>query len=335
MKKKLIKDFVLYESDNIREITQNITLFYPFDIEMLELLKRENHFAQTYYLVRRENSFAFFITYKMKMNILTFGKKSLYMNIKVIGYPCSLSEPGFYTNDEALFLEAVKSIKGIKLVLNAYKPVKNKSYMVGETLPTCIFTNHFQNTDDYINALRSSYRRRIKLAVDKCKDYKINETVENNDEVYKLYLNTYNKSDYKLEKLEKGFFSDAEATKLAFIKDDIIRGFVMLKIVGDTLVFMLCGMDYKYETADLYYFMLYNIIDYGIKHKVKYIDLGQTSEVTKLKFGASLHERYFYANHSNPIINFLARPGRKILEYSYSFPDYRVYREDNNESSIS
>ncbi len=329
MKETFIKDFVLYESENANEFEE-----FPFDKELLALLKRENPFPQTYFIAQKGDSRAYFIMYKMRMNVLTFGKKSLYMNIKVIGLPCSLSEQGFNTNDIELFLKAVKSIKGIKLVLNAYEKINNKAYIVGETLPTCVFKNNFQTIDEYMLALRSSYRRRIKLAMDKCRDFEVIE-IADNYAVYDLYLNTYNKSDYKLEKLEKDFFTEADALKLGFIKDGQIRGFVMLKITGDMLTFMLCGMDYNYETADLYYFMLYTIIEIGIKHKVKFIDLGQTSEATKLKFGASLHKRFFYANHSNPIINFLAKGFKGILEYKYKFPEYRVFREDNNEGTFS
>ena len=184
MKETLIKDFILYESENVSEFED-----FPFDIELLALLKRVNHFPQTYYLAKKGDSRAYFIMYKMKMNVLTFGKKSLYMNIKVIGFPCSLGVQGFNTNDIKLFLRAVKSIKGIKLVLNAYEKINDKAYIVGETLPTCVFENNFQTVDEYMQAMRSGYRRRIKLAIDKCRDYEVIE-VANNYEVYDLYLNT-------------------------------------------------------------------------------------------------------------------------------------------------
>ena len=40
------------------------------------------------------------------------------------------------------------------------------------------------------------------------------------NEIYQLYLNTYNKSNYKLEKLEKGFFDKIDETKIVFYKNN-------------------------------------------------------------------------------------------------------------------
>ena len=90
---------------------------------------------------------------------------------------------------------------------------------------------------------------------------------------------------------------------------------------------MLCGMDYSIDTTDLYYFMLYKIIEYAILNKCDYIDFGQTSEETKLKFGCYLEMRYFYVHHSNKILNKIASLMKGILEYNYSFPEFNVFKE--------
>ena len=90
---------------------------------------------------------------------------------------------------------------------------------------------------------------------------------------------------------------------------------------------MLCGMDYKEETADLYYYMLYNIVDYAIKNNCTKIDFGQTSEETKMKFGATLEKRFFYAHHSNKVLNYLIKKAKGLLEYQYQFPNYHVFKE--------
>ena len=86
-------------------------------------------------------------------------------------------------------------------------------------------------------------------------------------------------------------------------------------------------MDYSNDTTDLYYYMLLQIIKYSISNKCSIIDFGQTSEETKMKFGAMLEKRYFYARHSNKFINFLVRHGKNLLEYKYTFPKYHVIKE--------
>ena len=83
----------------------------------LEMLSEEFHFSknhiinlfkQEYYYIQKGESYAFFVVYHNRMDILTFGKMSLYYPVKVIGFPCSLSYPGYVTNDEKFMLDYIK-----------------------------------------------------------------------------------------------------------------------------------------------------------------------------------------------------------------------------------
>ena len=322
MKKELDK-LIVYKSNNINELKLNKKFEFPFNKDMFKLLKEENHLRQEYYYLKSGKDYAFFSLYENKMNIFTFGKFELFMNLKVIGYPCSLSNCGYVTNNEEFMFNYIKSIKGAKLVLNVENKCSYNNYTVGETLPTCMFNVKYKNMSEYISSLRASYRRRILNAIKKCCDI----SISNDGDIYDLYLNTYNKSNYKLEKLERGFFEKIDASKLVFIKDNKPVGFVLLKKNKSKLIFMLCGMDYSIDTSDLYYYMLYKIIEYAILNKCDYIDFGQTSEETKLKFGCYLEKRYFYVHHSNKILNKVASLIKGLLEYNYSFPDYKVFKE--------
>ena len=115
MKKELNKLKVI-KTNNIKDI--NIKLQYPYTKEMYSLLKQENKFNQEYFYLKKGKDFAFFSIYENKMNIFTFGKLELYMKLKVIGYPCSLSNCGYVTNNEEMMIDYIKTIKGAKLVLN-------------------------------------------------------------------------------------------------------------------------------------------------------------------------------------------------------------------------
>lgn len=326
MKKDSNNGIRITHSHMIEDMVMKHGLPYPFDRDLLSLLKKENHFEQEYYYLERDDDYAFFTLYKNKMNIFTFGKLKCNFNLNVIGFPCSLSSCGYVTNNEQMMLDYIKKIKGAKLVLNVTNPIPVKNMTVGKTLPTCLFNCEFDTVEEYMDSLRSQYRRRIRIANEKCKD--INAIMDNDADVYNLYLNTYNKSDYKLEKLERGFFENVDADKIVFMKNDAPIGFVLLKKVQNQLIFMLCGMDYNYKTTDLYYHMLYNIVKYAIEQKCKVIDFGQTSEETKMKFGAFLEEKYFYAHHTNFILNGLVRLGKGLLEYKYKFPQFRVFKEE-------
>lgn len=313
--------------DEIGSLVEGI-LEYPFERELLNLLKEENRLPQKYVFIQKNEAYAFFTIYENKMNIFTFGKFKCYLKLKVIGYPCSLSCCGFLTNDEGLLFDSIKEIKGAKLVLNAGsgRPVKHMA--VGETLPSCVLDRHLESAEEYMSRLRSPYRRRIRKAAAACRDLTVRTDKDGSADIYRLYLNTWQRSDYKLEKLERGFFDRIDAVRLVFFQESRPVGFVLLDQDREKLIFMLCGMDYQYNTADLYYFMLYHIVCFAISHGCSAIDFGQTSEDTKLRFGARLEKKYFYAHHSNRILNCAARLGKRFLEYKYEFPAYRVFKEE-------
>lgn len=342
MKHTVYEQMTIYQSDTIEEIMTVVEEALPeqFDVRVLKLLKETNPFEQEYYYAKSDEHYAFYTLYRSKMDILTFGKISWYMKVSTIGYPCSLSCPGYVTDDLGFLLESITHIKGAKLVLNVINPIQKdtkgdtqlkgiESKMgFGETLPTCMFDCDFSTIDEYLDSLRSSYRRRLKLAVKRCEEAGIVKAHDNQADIYQLYLNTYEKSNYKLERMEREFFERVEAEKIVYQKDGKNIGFTLLRRQGTHLDFMLCGMDYSEKTADLYYYMLLNIIDYAIREHCETIDFGQTSEQTKLKLGAYLEKRYFYASHTNPLLNLVARYGKDVLAYKYEFPAYKVYKND-------
>ncbi len=299
---------------------------YPFTGEMLSLLKKENLYPQKYYYCKRDESYALFITYIEKLNICTFGKADLKVRVTVVGYPCSLCYPGYYTNDEEFLFECVKILKGPVLVLNNDRLPKLKKVSFGETLPTCRLTLTDGTFEEYLARMRYPYRRRINIALKKCSSITYEITDDSPVNIHELYLNTYNKSEYKLEKLEKGFFENVEGKRIIYYKDGRPVSFTLLKKVNDTLIFMLCGMDYSIETADLYFMMLFNIVKYAYNHNCRFVDFGQTSENTKLKFGSVLEKKYYVAFHSNKLINGLFHLVNSLFEYHYSFPEYHVFK---------
>lgn len=306
----------------------------PFTPEILKLLKKSNPFRQTYYYIEENGKYAFFIVYDSRMNIMTLGKKEWMMNVKTIGFPCSFSNSGYITNDLEFLLTYCRKLKGGKLILNVENPVKMKGMGFGETLPTCVLYLKPEHTslENYLNSLRSPYRRRIRLALKRCSDIKTEhrESAQEDAGLYALYLNTYNKSEYKLECLTEEFFERCEGHRIVFYKDDKPVGFVLLHKDKEKLSFLFCGMEYgKFEqitNADLYFYMLLHIVEYAINEGCKVIDFGQTSELTKLKFGAEPEKRYFYAQHTNPFLNLFAILGKGLLEYKYDFPDFKVFR---------
>ena len=345
MKKKYDETFKEYISDNPAEIFEHMKnakfagilfnkendLPFPFSLDMLTLLKTANPLEQKYYYIEDDSNYAFFVVYENRMNLFTYGKAEWFMNIHTVAFPCSLSNNGFITNNVSWMLSYIKTIKGCKLVLNLDEKTDIKGMSFGETLPTCEFSipETIKDIKTYMASLRSPYRRRINIALKNCGDIEVVRTTDDSIDIHPLYLQTYEKSEYKLECLNKEFFDKADGEKIIFLRDKKPVGFVLLKADGDELIFMLCGMDYEpnKDNADLYFYMLLKIVEYALEKGCRVIDFGQTSEKTKLKFGASLKKKYFYAHHSNPFLNIFAMVGKHMLEYKYDFPEFHVFKE--------
>ena len=345
MKKRFDESFKEYINENPAEIFEQMknarfagALFdkdndlpFPFTLSMLTLLKTANPLKQKFYYIEDDINFAFFTVYENRMNLFTYGKAEWFMNIQTVAFPCSLSNSGFITSNVKWMLTYIKTIKGCKLVLNLDEKTDIKGMSFGETLPSCELKipEGINDIKTYMDALRSPYRRRINIAVKNCSDIEILRISDDSMDIHPLYLQTYDKSEYKLECLNKEFFDKTDGEKIIFLRDKKPVGFVLLKENGSELVFMLCGMDYTpdKDNADLYFYMLLKIVEYALEKNLRIIDFGQTSEKTKLKFGACLKKKYFYAHHSNPFLNLFAMVGKHMLEYKYDFPEFHVFKE--------
>ena len=128
-------------------------------INLLQILEETNPCEQSY-ITEKD---LFVVLYKQKINLLNFKNLfPLWINATIVGLPISLSEKGYF-GEEKQVEENIKAIKGLTIVLNADMPFS----VYGRTLSTFRFYNHFHNFQDYLDSLRSPYRRRILLALKK------------------------------------------------------------------------------------------------------------------------------------------------------------------------
>jgi serine/threonine protein phosphatase PrpC len=158
-------------------------------IELLSLLEKINPCNQYYeagedYLI---------ISYEIKLNLFNFRNlPPLAVKAQIIGLPLSLSHKGYF-GDLNKVLEAVKKRKGLKIILNADEEIIKG----GRTLSTFVFGNRFENFDDYLNKLRSPYRRRINKAL-KCRNKLRINKIRNrdfNEDHYRLYLSIMKRTE--------------------------------------------------------------------------------------------------------------------------------------------
>lgn len=302
-----------------------MSLTYESIKPLLNLLERVNPCGQDYYITDE----VILISYRFKLNIFNFTKfLPIYINTRIIGLPISLCEKGYWGHSSKVKL-IIHSIKGLKIVLNAEGDLGTS----GQTLSTFVFYNRFEDFNDYLNSLRSPYRRRIKKALNLSEKLKI-ESIDKKDftnEHYDLYINVMERTKDPLETLSIEFFThyDSEIYEFKDRDSNLLLGFIQLKEIDDILYFFFGGFKREFnEEYDLYYNMLIQILKIGMERNIKTINFGQTAEESKLKIGCVEEKRYLYIHHSNKLINNILQ----ILAPKFSYKPYNtihhVFKKD-------
>lgn len=284
--------------------------------ESLKVLEKTNFCKQSYIVDFQSNTFI--IKYLLNLNLFTFKSPfKLKIPLSIVGMPFSVSTSG-YTYEG--LQNYIKNTKGFNLILNSDEIL---DLPMGYTLPTCLLNLNYNNFSEYLNSMRSSYRYRLKKAIKKGKEISISRI--NNKyftkEHYKLYLEVYENSEEKLEKLHIEFFRNYPSEIYVFEKNKKALAFVQLCFDKDKLYFLFGGFKKKLNLEhDLYFNMLLFIVKYGIDNNYSLIDFGQTAEESKLKIGCTFKEKYMYFSHHNKIINY----GLKKLLPLFSYKPYDV-----------
>lgn len=292
-------------------------------IKLLSLLEEINPCNQCYEITGD----CLIISYDSKLNLFNF-KNILPLKAKaqIIGLPVSLSQRGYFGNLNKA-VETVKKRKGLKIILNADEEIIKGA----RTLSTFVFDNNFETFDDYLNKLRSSYRRRINKAL-KYRNYINIEKIQNSNfsaEHYKLYLSIMTRTDNPLETLPIDFFRNYDSEIYEFTdRNDNVTGFIQLKEFDGKLCFLFGGFNREdVEKYDIYYNMLLKIIEIAIEKKVKIIEFGQTAEESKLKIGCREVYKYLYVHHSNAAINFIIQKLLPSMSYRPYVKVHHVFKE--------
>ena len=306
-------------------------------INLLELLEEVNPCDQEYYVHKG----IILITYKCKLDLLSFRKNLKFkVGTRMIGLPISISRSGIWACDEdeaelrKKVLEALTTLQGLTVVLNSDLDFPSQN----RTLSNYVFQNRFTSFEQYLNDMRSSYRRNLILALQKGEDLSFDKVSSGQFTMqhYQLYQSIMERADYPLEVLSQEFFR-RYPSEIFETRDSTGRllAFIQMKGIGDTLNFMFCGFKRegqatgsKGDSATLYQNMLLFIIRHGIENGYKMINMGQTSAETKLKLGCIEEKKYLYVRHSNPFIDaVLRRLSGRFSDKGYSI-EHRVFKAD-------
>ena len=300
----------------------------------LQHAEKYNHCEQRYYEYYKDGDFVGgAIMYSIRLDLLTYLKIKSPIKMNVVGIPASVSASGVF-GDEPIIRRLknyiYKGEKGLVLFLNLENKPKNTKLASGKTLPTIILKNDFDSWNDYKSKLRANYRRRINQI--QTNNNVILKTVacsSFSEQMYEMYLQVFNKSKEKLEKLSFNFFANLPPEFQLTIseKNGLMLGWNITIKHKNFLYFFLGGIDYKFNKENNTYLqLLTNIIRQGIDQKVEYIDLGQTAEIPKMRMGGLLEERFMEGKHSNKFFNKLLKMSEKSLAYNRELEKIAVFK---------
>ena len=298
--------------------------------ESLAVLEDVNPCDQLYHISRGPGPISIAVTYRHRLNLLTYGIGSFSIPATVVGIPCSVSSSGFsmQTGTKDSLVDHLRDIPGVKLVLNTDNgPLTG--FATGSTLPACRLDVRWGNFEEYLSAMRSHYRYRIGKAQDSWSDVSVSR-VDNEafgEDLHGLYLNVFKRSRYKLEELSMDFFRKFPSDIDQFSVGDRPIAFVQTVRNGTEMIFMFAGMDYEvsqeYET---YINILLHVIRKGIEAGCTSVDLGQTTEETKCKLGCKIFRKGLHVAHSNKVGDLAMRSLVPALNYRHKEREYHVFK---------
>lgn len=301
--------------------------------KFLNHAEKFNPCQQRYYLcTENEKSVAAAIVYSLRLDIFTYLKVKSPVKMNIIGVPCSVSASGMFGETNAL--EALKNYifqqeKGLTIALNLTEKPGENANACGKTLPTIVFDNQFADWNNYLSSLRSNYRRRLKLINQQNENlyFRKKTCSEFTMEMHNQYLEVYNRSKGKLEKLTFDFFRNLPEEfilTVCYINNEVSGWNIALKD-NSIYFFFLGGINYmQNKTHHTYFRLLTQLMRDGIENKATKIELGQTAETAKMRMGGKPEILYIEAHHSSKFVNYLLKKFGAFLEYKFKPEKNRV-----------
>jgi predicted N-acyltransferase len=198
-------------------------------------------------------------------------------------------------------------------------------YASVDNMPIARNNINFKDLNDYLATLSYSTRKGLRRKLKQLDNLRIEEhngLPPHMEQIYQLYLNTYNKSELKFEKLTIEFFESLaglmpnQCRFVLYYMQEKLVGFNCLLLGNGVLMDKYIGMDYEHSKQFNLYSLswLYNI-QMCIRDGFHTFQSGQAAYETKLSLGAKLEQTYVFFKHRNRVINPILKLASRALAY--------------------
>jgi predicted N-acyltransferase len=283
-----------------------------------------------------------FVAKKVDIKAMVFGNALLtgeHHNIYFQDGTVSADEECQILNDSLKFVQKELDKKNIHISLFYLKEyhqsqqdttqrvlVKKNKFHEFTAQPNMVldFREGWESFDDYLAAMSSKYRVRVKRAFKKGvaivrKDFGIEEIKANLPRMYELYEKIAEGSVFNLVKLNPQYFlglkerlGDDFRLNAYYIEDQLVAFFTTIKNHHELEAHFL-GYDESFNREhQMYLNILYDIVKIAFDQKCNRIVFARTALEIKSSVGAEPHQMYWYLRHRN---NFSNRFLSQIVDY--------------------
>lgn len=187
--------------------------------------------------------------------------------------------------------------------------------------PNMVFTRdkNWTSFEDYLSAMKKKYRTRARRAFKKAegvvfKELSLEELMQQEQEIYSLYLNVYKATSFSMYKLPQNFFTEMKREKPqsfrtfgGYLNRELVCFYTIIENTTTLEAGFLGYNKHIQQEKQLYLNMLYKMIEYAIKHQLNKIDFSRTALEIKSSVGAEPYEMYGLLKHTNPLMNKVLR----------------------------
>ena len=175
--------------------------------------------------------------------------------------------------------------------------------------------------EDYFAAMKGSWRRKLKAKLRRSRE-QVDLGVEvvqrpdakMLDDIFGLFWQTYEKSVSKFERLNRKFFeiiAEKQTTLFIILREKItgeIVAFMLCLDMGERLINMFIGMDYRRPKEWLLFFRLWEaVVDLALSRGFSAILSGRSSYEAKIETGHRLVPLNNYCRHRNMLLHAVYR----------------------------
>jgi len=210
-------------------------------------------------------------------------------------------------------------------------------YFAAPSLPGCSLRVPWGDFAAYLGAMRAGYRRQARAGLAARRSVplevtRVDDLAPECGRIHALYEQVMDRAEHRLERLPRAFFErlaaemGPAARALLLHSDGRLEAAAVLLHAGDTLTFLLAGIDYAHNREHVAYpNLVLEVVAEAIRCGATRIELGQTSYALKTRLGGVPDPRWIFLRHRGEKRRRIMRAAAPLLFPQTSVPVRRVF----------